>query len=98
MVARTALGEVLRGVVDDMVGADRADQLDGPGAGDAGDCRAEGLGDLHRDVPTPPEAPLIRLWPGSTWPWSRNSSERGDGGDADRRSLLEGQATGFMTK
>ncbi len=33
--------------VDDMVGAERADQLDVADAAHAGDVSAEGLGDLH---------------------------------------------------
>ncbi len=33
--------------VDDMVGAERADQLDVANAAHAGDVSAEGLGDLH---------------------------------------------------
>ena len=47
VVALSALREVLLGVVDDVVGADRADQVDVPGAGDAGHLGTERLGDLH---------------------------------------------------
>ena len=42
-----AVGEVVVGVVDDMVGADRADQIGLAGAAHAGDLGSEGLGQLH---------------------------------------------------
>src|SRR5262249_58670077 len=47
VVVLAAVGEVLPGVVDDLVGADRADQADFRGAGHAGDRGPEGLGELH---------------------------------------------------
>ena len=46
--AARAVGEVLAGVVHDVVGADRPDEVDLARAADAGDLGAERLGDLHR--------------------------------------------------
>src|SRR5215204_6238381 len=47
MVALIALGEVLAGVVDDMIRPDRSDHLHLLGAANAGYVRSERLGDLH---------------------------------------------------
>jgi len=86
------VGDVLAGVVDDVVGPERADQLQLPGAGHAGDPRAERLGELDRVRPHPagrPEDqhPLTRLD-------LANVAERlegGEPGDGHDRRLLEGQ-------
>jgi len=50
-VAPVAAGEVLRRVVDDVFGAQGADQLEVPCAGDAGDLRPERCGDLDGKRP-----------------------------------------------
>src|SRR6185437_13170733 len=55
-----APGEVFSRVVDDMVGPERPDQLDAARPAHGGDLGAQHPGQLHRMVPTPPEAPLIR--------------------------------------
>ena len=47
VIALAAVGEVLPGVVDDLVGADRADQAGFRGAGHPSDLGAEGFGELH---------------------------------------------------
>ena len=47
VVALVAPGEVLLGVVDDVVGAERSDEIDVPRAAHAGHLRSECLGDLH---------------------------------------------------
>ena len=47
VVAGPARGEVGRRVVDDVVGADRPDELEVPGAGHAGHLGAKGLRDLN---------------------------------------------------
>ena len=44
---RAPVGEVLRGVVDDVRGADRADEFDVAGAAHPGDLRAQRRRDLH---------------------------------------------------
>src|ERR687893_3008252 len=44
-------GEVLLGVVDDVVCAERSDQLYVPRAAHAGHLSVEGLGDLHGEGP-----------------------------------------------
>jgi len=43
----TAVGEVGPGVVDDLVGAERADQIHLPSAAHSSDRCPEGLGELH---------------------------------------------------
>src|SRR6266851_4010153 len=55
VIALPALGEVLPGVIDDVVCADRAQHVQFARAVDAGHFRPEGLGDLHGEgtnVPT----------------------------------------------
>jgi len=47
VVPLLAVREVLPGVVDDVVGAERTDEIQLPGAADAGDPALERLGDLH---------------------------------------------------
>src|SRR5579864_17320 len=51
VVALLALREVFLGVIDDMVGADRADHVHVPGAAHSGDVSAECLGDLDGERP-----------------------------------------------
>jgi len=51
VVAMTAVGDVLAGLVDHLIGADRPNEVHLRCAGDAGDLRSEGLGDLHRVGP-----------------------------------------------
>src|SRR5205814_6402326 len=48
VIAIHTVGEVLLRVVDDMVGADGADEIDLPSAAHAGDLRSEGLRKLNR--------------------------------------------------
>ena len=47
VVSLTAPGEIFVGVVDDMVGADRSDQVHISRAAHTGHVRAERFGDLH---------------------------------------------------
>ena len=49
VVAVTGVGEVLAGVLDDVVGAERGDELDTVAAAHACDLPAKRLGDLHRE-------------------------------------------------
>ena len=51
VVAPAAAGEVVAGVVDDVVGAERSDQVHLRRAAHAGDFGAERLGDLHGERP-----------------------------------------------
>jgi hypothetical protein len=53
IVALPTLGEVLVGVVDDVVCADRSDHVHVPRAAHAGHFGAEGLGNLHGERPNP---------------------------------------------
>jgi hypothetical protein len=46
VVALAALREVVAGAIDDLIRAERADQLDGPGAADGGDVRTHALRQL----------------------------------------------------
>ena len=47
VVAHAAVGEVLTGVFDDMVGAERADHLDVADAAHRGELGTGGFGELH---------------------------------------------------
>ena len=60
------VGDILAGVVDHVVGAERADQLQLGGAGHPGHLGAERLGQLDRERPHPTgrpddQHPLARL-------------------------------------
>jgi len=66
VVALPASREVLSGVFDDVVRAERSDHLHVPRAANTGDVRSEDLGDLHRKGPhaargTVDQDPLPRL-------------------------------------
>ena len=89
------LGEVLPGVVDDAVRAERLDQVDVPRAADAGDLRSERLGDLHGERPDATGGAvdqdfLSRL----NLPLVAKRLEGGDRRDWHGRSLFEGQVAG----
>lgn len=67
--AALALGEVLLGVVDHVVGADRSDHLDVPRAAHSGHFGTKCLAICTANVPTPPEAPVTSTFcPGRTLP------------------------------
>ena len=95
VVALAAVGEVLPGVIDDLIGADRADKIDLCGAGHAGDLGAEGLGQLHgvgadaargtddQDLPPGCDPPGVQAFDSS------KPRDRDDGG------LLEAQPGGL---
>ena len=69
VVPLIALGEVFRGVVDDVVGADRSDQVYLGGAAHAGHFSAERLGDLHGKGADAAAGPVDQdFCPGCTWP------------------------------
>jgi len=91
VVLPPGLREVLPAVVDDVVGADRANQLDIPGAAHAGHLRAEGLGDLHRERadPTRRAVDQDRL-PGRDMAVIAKRLEGDHRRHRDRRGLLEG--------
>ena len=75
VVAPVARREVLARVVDDVVGADRSDHVHVLRAADTPVTSApNALAICTANVPTPPDAPLIRtFWPGRTLPSSRRS-------------------------
>jgi hypothetical protein len=73
VVALSPVGEVLTGVIDNVVSADGADQVNL--------CRAapvtsasSALASCTAKVPTPPDAPMISTFcPACIWPWSRRA-------------------------
>src|SRR5437773_5313036 len=90
VVAPAALREVLFRVVDDLIGAERADQLEVPRACDRRHVRSERLRDLHRERSDTPagavhEDPLSRLHLRVI----AKTLECGASRDADRGRLLE---------
>ena len=90
VVALAPRREVLAGVVDDVVGADGADQLHVPGAGHAGDLGTERLGDLHGERAHAARRPVDQdLLSGLDLAVVAKELEGGRGGDADGRRLLE---------
>ncbi len=81
VVARPALCEVLLGVVDDVVRADRLDHLHVPRAADSGHLGAEGLGDLDGKRPHTPRRAVDE----HLLPWPRPCRGRGGPGERCRR-------------
>jgi hypothetical protein len=57
VIALPGAGEVLLGVVDDLVGTDRADHVQALGAAHPGHLGAEGLGQLDREAADPTRRP-----------------------------------------
>ena len=85
-------GEVDLRVVDDVVGADRADQLDVLRAADPGHLGAERLGDLHGERAHATGSAVDEdLLTGLDLAVVAQELERGRGGHADRGRLLEGE-------
>jgi len=87
-----APGEVVAGVVDDVIGAEGPDQVHLGRATHAGDRGTEGLGDLDRERPHAARGAddqhlLSWLHLGAV----SHALHRGDPGDGNRRSLLEGE-------
>ncbi len=92
VVTRPVPAEVVDGVVDDAVGADRPDQLDVLRAADTRDVRAERLGDLHREGAhaargSVDQHALPRLDPAAV----AERLQGGDSGHRDRSGFLEGE-------
>ena len=92
VVARSVPAEVVDGVVDDAVGADRVHRLDVRRAAHARDLRTERLGDLHREGAhaaggTVDQHALPCLDPAVV----AESLQRGDAGQRDRSGLLESE-------
>src|SRR5207302_8760139 len=90
-------GEVLLGVVDDLVGADRADHFQVPGAADSGDLRAIPLRDLHGERPDPSRrSDNQHLFSRPDLSSIAKTLQGGDGSERDRRRFLEAQVGGFQ--
>ena len=82
VVAVLAVGEVLARVVDDVVGAEGADQVHLRGAAHAGDLGAERLGDLHGEAAhAARRADDQHVLPGLHPPWSRTACSAVSPGD-----------------
>jgi len=92
VVPPPAPGEILLGVVDDLIGSDRADQVRVPRTADPGDGRAERPGDLHGERANAARCPvdqdlLAGLDPASV----AQAHQGGDGRHRHGGRLLEGQ-------
>jgi hypothetical protein len=91
-VAPAVAGEVFPGVVDDVVGAERADQLHVSGAAHAGHLRAERLGDLDGEGAHATGGPVDQdVLSGLDPTQVALADQGGAGGQRYRRCLLEGQ-------
>jgi hypothetical protein len=96
VIALAAGREVVVGVVNDMVGSDRPDELELCGAGDAGDLRSEGPGDLYREGAdasgrADDQYVLFRF----DVPSVGQALEGGESGDGDGCALIEGEVRGL---
>ena len=99
VVARAFLGEVLPRVVDDVVGTERADQLDVPGAGHAGHLGTEGLRDLDGERPHATGRPVDQdLLSGLDRPVVTQELERGRGGDPEAAACSNVRLAGFLMR
>ena len=92
VVLPSAAGEVVAGVVDDVVGADRADEVHVPRAAHAGDLGAERLRDLHGERADPARGTVDehRL-AGLDVALVAQRLEGDEPGQRDRGRLLEGE-------
>jgi hypothetical protein len=93
------LGEVLAGVVDDVVGADRPDQVQVPGAAHAGHVRSEVLRELDGEgAHAARRADDQDLLPWPYPPLVAQALQGGQPGQRHGRRLLEGQVGGFQSQ
>src|SRR6516162_8609066 len=93
VVTSIPLGEILPGVIDDPVRADRPDHVHIPGTAYAGDVRAETLRDLHGERAHASGRAVDQRF----LPWLKPSLvaeplQRGDRGHRRGGRLLEGDA------
>src|SRR2546426_778322 len=99
VVPPPGLGEVLAGVIDDPVRADRADEVQVLRAGHARDVRSQHLGDLHGERPDTPRRPvdqdLLSTLEPSHIP---ETLQRGVRRNRDRGGLLECQVRGLSNE
>ena len=92
VVARPSLGEVLAGVVDDVVGTDGPDHVHVLRAAHAGDLGAERLGDLDGERSDAARGAVDQdLLPGLDLALVAQELQGGRGRHADGRRLLEGE-------
>ena len=92
VVAVDTVGEVLSGVVDDVVGTDRADQVGLRGAAHTGDLCAEGLGELDGvGADASRCADDQHLLSCLDAPGVAQALDGGERGDRDDRGLLEAE-------
>src|SRR5215212_3711451 len=92
VVALIVLSEVLAGVVDDVIGADRSDHAHVSGAAHAGHLGAESLRDLHREgADAPGGAADQDLLPGSNIAVIAKGLKADEPGHGNGRGLFEGE-------
>jgi hypothetical protein len=91
--------KVVAGVVDDVVGAERTDEVELGGTGDAGDLRAERLGDLYRVAANPARcADHQHSLPRLKTTVVGQCLEGGRARDRHHRGLLEREAHRLLSK
>jgi len=71
VVTLVALGKILVGVINDMIRAERSDHIHVSRAADPVTSAPNDLAICTANVPTPPEAPLIRSFCPADFPLSR---------------------------
>ena len=92
VVALLAVGEVVAGVVDDVIGAEARTRSILAVLHTPVTSAPKALAIWTANVPTPPEAPMISTFsPGLHLGAVTHTLQRGDPGDGDRRRLLEGE-------
>jgi hypothetical protein len=96
------VGDVVAGVVDDLVGAERPDEVELAGAADPGDAGAERLGQLDRERPDaaggPDDQDPLPAWisPTSRRPWRAARPEMGTAA-ACSKPRLAGMGTSWSS-
>nr|WP_297413925.1 hypothetical protein [Cryobacterium sp.] len=96
VIGRVARGEILRRVIDDVMGAEGTHEVDVAGAADRGDLGSEHSRELHRERPDATGCPVDEH--GVSWPHScgiPQTLKRRGAGDGHRRGGLEGDRGGL---
>jgi len=97
VVAPLVAGEILLGVVDDVIGAERSDQFHVPRTAHAGDLRAGRPGDLHRKGPDAARRTVDQHPGPRSDPAHMAHGDQRDQARPDRcGGLLERRARGFL--
>src|SRR5947207_15881166 len=84
------IGEIFFGIINHVIGSDRADKLDVARAANAGHFRAERFRELHRESTNASGRPVHQaLLTGMNVTFVAETLQRGDGRDSNRGRLLE---------